>query len=382
MTTSRAAIAIDYTAALEQGGGIGRYTRELVAALARQDDRTDYRLFAAGQRADDLPDAPGPNFAWKPTRLSSEWLARLWHRARLPLPVETWTGPVDLLHAPDFTLPPVRRGTRTLLTVHDLSFVRAPEAAAPGLRAYLNRVVPRSVARADHVLADSEATRQDLIDLYGTPPEKISVLYSGVEERFRPVSDVEALRAVRARYGLGKGPFILSVGTVQPRKNYGRLVEAFQRLDGHDLTLAIAGGKGWLDDPLYGQIEALGLGERVRLLGFVDDADLPALYSAARVFAFPSLYEGFGLPPLEAMACGVPVVASRASSLPEVVGEAGLLVDPLDVEALADALRRALEDEDLRRALISRGLAQARRFSWGESAQRLRGHYTRLLGKA
>jgi glycosyltransferase involved in cell wall biosynthesis len=187
---------------------------------------------------------------------------------------------------------------------------------------------------------------------------------------------------VRARYGLGEGPFILSVGTVQPRKNYGRLVEAFHRLDESDLTLAIAGGKGWLDDPLYRQIEALGLGERVRLLGFVDDADLPALYSAARVFAFPSLYEGFGLPPLEAMACGVPVVASRASSLPEVIGEAGLLVDPLDVEALASALRRALEDEDLRHTLISRGLAQARRFSWAESAQQLRGHYTRLLGKA
>lgn len=373
-------IAIDYTAALEQGGGIGRYVRELVCALAQQDGSTDYRLFVAGRRLGDLPSPPGPNFRWCPTRLSSEWLARIWHRARLPIPIEHWVGPVALVHAPDFTLPSVRKGTRTLLTVHDLSFVRAPEGATPALRAYLNRVVPRSVARADHVLADSEATRQDLIALYHTPPEKVSVLYSGVEERFAPVTDEARLRAVRARYGLGDGPFILSVGTVQPRKNYARLIEAFRRLDAPDLHLVIAGGRGWLDDPLYAQVEALRLQGRVHFIGFVGDDDLPALYSAASVFAFPSLYEGFGLPPLEAMACGVPVVASRASSLPEVVGEAGLLVDPYDIDALAEALARALSDETLRRTLIARGGEQAKKFSWAAAARQLLGHYRALLG--
>lgn len=374
------AIAIDYTPAVEQGGGIGRYIRELMRALARIDGATAYRLFVAGTEAD-LPTPPGENFTYTPAGLSSEWFARLWHRARLPLPIERWTGPVGLLHAPDFTLPPVRKGTRTLLTVHDLSFIRAPETAVPGLRTYLNRVVPRSVQRADHILADSEATQQDLIDLYNTPAEKISVLYSGVDAQFKPVDDAAELRRVREKYGVGDGPYIFSVGTVQPRKNYGRLAEALHRLDRPDLSLVIAGGKGWLDDPLYEQIEALGLRDRVIFTGFAADDELPALYSAARVFAFPSVYEGFGLPPLEAMACGVPVVSSDASSLPEVVGEAGLLVDPLDVDALAGMLERALDDETLRADLRARGLARAARFSWVESARQLRAHYDNLLQK-
>ncbi len=374
-----AAVAIDYTAALAQGGGIGRYTRELIRALARLDSQTDYRLFVAGQRADELPVPPGPNFWWRPARPSSEWFARLWHRARIPIPVERWTGPVGVVHAPDFTLPPTRRGTRTLLTVHDLSFIRAPETAAPGLRAYLGHVVPRSVARADHVLADSEATRQDLIELYGTPADKVSVLYSGVDKRFRPVADELVLEEVRHRYGIGEGPYILSVGTVQPRKNYGRLAEALHRLGRPAIRLVIAGGRGWLDDALYTQIAALGLEERVKFTGFVADEDLPALYSGACVFAFPSLYEGFGLPPLEAMACGVPVVASNTSSVPEVVGDAALVVDPYDVGALAEALERLLDDGELRSTLIARGRARARQFSWAAAARKLRAHYAALL---
>lgn len=372
-------IAIDYTAALEQRGGIGRYTRELVKALARIDTQTGYRLFAAGQTSAILPDPPGPNLAWKPTRISSEWLARIWHRARMPLPIECWTGPVDLLHAPDFTLPPTRKGTRTILTVHDLSFIRTPETATPDLRAYLNRVVPRSVSRADLVLADSEATRQDVIAFFRTPAEKIDVLYSGVGAHFQPARDGDTLRAVQERYGVGDAPYILSLGTVQPRKNYGRLVEAVRRLNQPDLKLVIAGGKGWLDDPLYEQIAALGFGERVVFPGHVPDEDLPALYSAAQVFAFPSLYEGFGLPPLEAMACGVPVVTSNVSSLPEVVGDAALLVDPYDVDALARALEQALADEGLRRTLIQRGYLRARFFTWEKAARQLHKHYARLL---
>ncbi len=381
MSQPHPAIAIDYTSALSQSGGIGRYTRELVRALARLDDQTDYRLFAAGQQAGNLPAPPGPNFSWKPARLNTGWLARVWHRARLPLPIEWWTGPVDVLHAPDFTLPPTSKDTRTLLTVHDLSFVRAPETAAPGLRAYLNRVVPRSVRRVDHVLADSEATRQDLIALYGTAPDKISVLYSGVDARFAPVEDAAVLRAVRARYGIGEGAYLFSVGTVQPRKNYGRLAEALHRLDYPDLTLVIAGGKGWLDDALYRQINALGLGNRVKFIGFAADDDLPALYSAATAFAYPALYEGFGLPPLEAMACGVPMVTSNVSSLPEVAGDAALLIDPLDVDALAEALQRILTDDTLRREMIRKGRAQAARFTWEAAARQLRRHYIDLLAR-
>lgn len=372
-------IAIDYTPALAQGGGIGRYTRELVAALAAVDSQTAYLLFAAGQQTDRLPTPPGPNFSWRPSRLDTGWLARLWHRARVPLPIEWWTGRVALLHAPDFTLPPVRKGTRTVLTVHDLSFIRSPETATPRLRAYLNAVVPRSVARADHILADSAATGQDLIELYHTPAEKISVLYSGVESRFSRVDDQAVLAAMRDRYKLGDGPYILSVGTVQPRKNYERLVEAFHRLGDADIKLVITGGKGWLDDPLYRRIDALKMRDQVVMTGFVDDADLPALYSGAAVFAFPSLYEGFGLPPLEAMACGVPVVSSNTSSLPEVVGDAALCVDPHSVDQLAGALDQIIHNETLRRDLVDKGYRRARQFTWTTAAHQLRELYARLL---
>lgn len=371
-------IGIDFTAALEQGGGIGRYVRELVYALARLDDETGYLLFAAGQTDATVPAPPGENFTWAPSRLTPRDYARLWHRLRLPMPVEWWTGRLDLFHATDFTLPPVQRGTRTLLTVHDLSFVRAPETAVPSLKAYLDRVVPRSVARADHILSDSEATRQDLIELYNTPPSKISVLYSGVDPTFAPASPAE-MAAVRVRYNIGDAPFILSIGTVQPRKNYERLIEAFHRLQIPGLKLVIAGGKGWLDSGVYARVTDLSLQDRVHFLGFAADEALPALYSAASVFAFPSLYEGFGLPVIEAMACGTPVVCSNTSSVPEVAGDAALLIDPFDIDGLSVALRRVLEDTALRRDLTDRGRVQAARFTWDTAASELLTQYRRLL---
>ncbi len=378
------AIGIDYTPAYEQGGGIGRYVRELIAALAALDDQTDYRLFVAGTGARPLPALPGPNFRWAPSRIAPIWFARLWNRARLPLHVERWVGPVVLYHATDFVLPPTRPSTRTVLTVHDLSFVRAPDTASPALRRYLDRVVPRSVRRADHVLADSQATKDDLVALYSTAPQKIDVLLSGVNPRFKPVHDPAALAAVRNRYRIGAAPFVLSVGTVQPRKNYERLMRAIAQLPG-DLQgthLVIAGGPGWLQGPIYAAVDSLGLRERVQFIGFADDADLPALYSAARCLAFPSLYEGFGLPVLEAMACGTPVVTSNVSSLVEVAGDATLLVDPLSVEQIAESLARLLIDESQRSILIERGLRQAALFTWDRAAAQLRALYERLCASA
>ncbi|MCC6904729.1 MAG: glycosyltransferase family 4 protein [Anaerolineae bacterium] len=379
MQPPRPHVAIDYTPALEQGGGIGRYVRELVSALAAVDPRNPYVLFAAGQRTEALPALPAPNFAWRSSRINPNWFARIWHRAHLPLPVEWWTGDVALYHATDFTLPPVRRGTRTLLTVHDLSYARTPETAVASLRRYLDRVVPQSAARADHILADSEATRQDLIALYAVPPEKISVLYCGVEPRFHPITDADILRRVRARYAIGDNPYILSVGTVQPRKNYARLAEAFARLEYTGLKLVIAGGKGWLEDELYRVIEHSGIANRVLLTGFVADDDLPALYSGAELMAYPALYEGFGLPPLEAMACGVPVITSNTSSFPEVVGDAGLMIDPYSVNDLAAAIERVLTSPSLRTTLCQMGLARARLFDWQASARQLMAHYDMLL---
>ena len=374
-------VGIDYTAAYEQGAGIGRYVRELIRALAAHDSVTPYRLFVAGASREALPPQPGPNFTWRPTRITPRWFARIWHRLQIPLPVETFVGRVNLFHATDFTLPPVLPGVKTLLTIHDLSFVRAPETTTPVLKAYLDRVVPRSVRRATHVLADSQATKDDLIALYGTPPEKITVLLSGVNPEFAPVTDAEARRAVRRRYDLPDNPYILSIGTVQPRKNYARLITALATLGAayDDVHLVIAGGRGWLDSPIFRAVYDQGMEDRVHFIGFARDQDLPALYSEAACLAYPSLYEGFGFPVLEAMACGTPVVTSTISSMPEVAGEAALLVDPYDVEAIAAAIARALSDEALRRDLIRRGFRQAARFTWERTARQLREVYERVL---
>ncbi len=368
------AIGIDYTPAYEQGAGIGRYVRELIAALARIDSETKYKLFVAGAgQHKPLPASPGPNFSWHTTRLSPRWLARLWHKARIPYSVENWLGDIGLFHATDFVLPPVHRTTYTILTVHDLSFVHVPQATSPRLKKYLDRVVPRSVLRADHVLADSYATKDDLVARYHTPPEKITVLWGGVDQRFRHVSDAHQLAAVRARYGLGNWPFLLTVGTVQPRKNYVRLCEAVSRIIPAypDIHLVIAGGKGWLDDPIYSTVARLGLEERIHFIGFVDDDDLPALYSMAEVVPYVSLYEGFGFPVLEAMACGTPVVASNTSSIPEVTGDAAILVDPIDVDAITEALQTVLASPALQSALKEKGLKQAAHFTWEDAARKL-----------
>ena len=376
-------IALDYTSAIQQTGGIGRYTRELTGALASIDSSNSYRLFVAGSKSTELPALPGENFSWRSTRVSSKWLARLWRRAGIPLPIETVTGPVDLYHATDFVLPPTRSATRTLLTVHDLSFVRVPSAASPPLKAYLDAVVPQSVEEADHILADSEATKADLIELYRTPEDKITVLYSGVNHRFRRVDDADAFQRMRLKYGLANIRYILSVGTVQPRKNFSRVVEALLALRqaGHDLNYVIAGGSGWLEDELQATINRTGMGKYVHLLGLVDDGDLPALYSGARMLAMVSLYEGFGLPVLEAMACGTPVLTSNLSSLPEVGGNAALQVDPHDSKAIHEAILRLETEAATRMRLIMAGYQQAQRFSWERAAQQLKSIYDEILGR-
>jgi glycosyltransferase involved in cell wall biosynthesis len=380
----RPVIGIDVTAAVTQGGGIGRYTRELVAALLAGDDGNAYRLFSAKPpAAPPVPDAlpEGPFISRHIAPLSDRWLYRLWHRLRLPLPVELFTGRVDLFHSPDFVLPPLRKGTPTLLTVHDLSFVHYPETFTPALVNYLQRVVPEAVGRATRVLADSEATRRDLEAVWGVPAEKITVLYSGVDERFQPVTKAGKLAAARQKYGIGPEPYLLAVSTVQPRKNYAMLIRAFGSVAAqHPHNLVIAGGKGWLYEDVMAEVARQGLEGRVHFTGFVADGDLPALYSAASLFVFPSLYEGFGLPLLEAMACGVPVVASDASSLPEVAGEAAVLLSPEDEVGWSATMNRLLAAPQERAHLVAAGFRQARRFRWQRAAGELRGIYAEMLG--
>jgi glycosyltransferase involved in cell wall biosynthesis len=374
-------IGIDYTAAYEQGGGIGRYVRELVTALSSIDVTNQYSLFVSGiSSIDSLPHFPS-NYDWAPTAITPKWLARIWHRAHIPLPVEIFTGRVNLFHATDFVLPPTLPHVASLLTVHDLSFVRVPNSASPSLKEYLDRIVPDSVRRSTYVLADSLATKNDLIDLYSAPSSKISVLLSGVDSRFfDPVSSF-VLMTTRSKYGIDKISYIFAVGTVQPRKNYSRLIQSLAQLrsQGIDVHLVIAGGKGWLESPIYKAVSDSKMQEFVHFIGFVDDKDLPALYRSAVCVAFPSLYEGFGLPILEGMACGVPVLTSNVSSLPEVAGDSAIMVDPYDLDAITDGLQRLILDSDLRNTLIQKGLVRARQFTWEKSAQQLLGIYQNLL---
>ncbi len=315
------------------------------------------------------------NFKIVRAPLTERYLAALWHRARVPLPIETFIGAVDVFYSPDFLLPPTF-AKRKLVTVHDLSYVRVPECFPAPLLNYLNRAVPRSVARADMILADAASTQRDLIDVYRVPPEKIRVLYSGVDPRFHP--DVSASAMARVREWTHGKPYLLSVSTIQPRKNYVRLIEAFSKIlnskfqiPNSDLQLVISGAKGWMFEEVFQAVERLNLRDRVLFPDFVSDDDLPALYAGATLFVYPSLYEGFGLPVAEAMACGAPVVSSNASSLPEVGGDAVLYFDPRDVDAMAETIRRALSDESLRNDLRARGIAQAKKFSWEKAAREL-----------
>ncbi|HLZ09608.1 MAG TPA: glycosyltransferase family 1 protein, partial [Chloroflexota bacterium] len=351
-------IGIDYTAGIRQGAGVGRFVRNLVSSLLALDRENKYTLmYARTERKSPAPRLPtGPNVSTRPLLLTEKMANLLWYKLGVAVPIEL-LGPIaDLYYFPDFALPPVRRG-RSVITVHDLSFLLVPDCAEIGLRKHLEKIVPMSVRYADFVTADSENTRNELTTLLDVEPNRVDVVYGGVDAHFHRIVDEAEIQAARAKYGL-YAPFILYVGTIEPRKNLGRLLRAYTGMRTKYRSkhrLVIVGGLGWLYQDVLREIEEISSEHEVVFLGRVSDEDLPALYSLADIFVFPSLYEGFGLPPLEAMACGLPVVCSSASSLPEVVGEAGVLVSPYDVDAWSSAMADLLEDGDRRRELGRRG---------------------------
>ncbi|MCS7219935.1 MAG: glycosyltransferase family 1 protein [Anaerolineae bacterium] len=361
-------IGIDASRAVRaQRTGTERYSLELIRHLLALNGRHHWRLyfssppesglFAADERVD-----------WRVLRMP-----RLW--THLGLSWEMVVRPPDVLFVPAHVLP-LWQPARSVVTVHDLGYRRYPEAHPWQQRWYLEWSTWWNARTATHVLADSQATRDDLIATYDMDPGRITVVYPGRNESIARVDNPARWAVVRARYGIGPH-YVLYVGTLQPRKNLIRLIQAFARLCARhqdippDLELVLAGQPGWLSEAILAEPRRLRIEHRIRFPGYVDDADLPALISGALVYAYPSLHEGFGFPVLEAQACGVPVLTSTVSSLPEVAGDAAWLVEPIDVDAIADGLHRLLTDEWLRAQLITRGYRNVQRFSWAQTARQV-----------
>ena len=347
--------------------GVSNYVEALLTHLGQIDHANRYSVYTT-RGLDSAALGLPPNFRVLPSRLPT-----INPRVRIPweqlyAPLMLRASRADVFHGV-LNVAPTLCPVPSVVTIHDLAFLSFPQTFRRINRTYLSWATRVSARRAARILAVSEATKSEIVRLLGIAPEKIVVTYDACDARFAP-PDAAQLAAFRRRAGLPER-FILFLGTLEPRKNLPTLIEAYARIAAAtDAPLLIGGGKGWLYDEIFARAEALNLRERVRFVGYIDAADQVLWYAAATVFAFPSLYEGFGMPPLEAMACGTPVVASNTSSLPEVIGDAGLTVDPRDPDALGAALLRLLNDRELRAELRQRGLRQAARFSWRETAER------------
>ncbi|MDA8220007.1 MAG: glycosyltransferase family 1 protein [Dehalococcoidales bacterium] len=342
--------------------GTENYSLQIICALLKIDRENEYTLYT-GADADES--VFGGDSAASVRVLRSRYL---WTHGRLSW--EMLRRSPDVLFVPAHVLP-VYRGCPSVVTIHDLGYLRFPEAHRPLSRWHLRWGTAYSAHAAKRVIAVSAATKQDLIDRLGLSPAKISVVPEACPPGFEPLADPEVGQVIAGEYGLNP-PYIVTVGTVHPRKNVTRLLQAFaaaRKRNRLPHQLALIGQPGWRSDVIQSLIAELGLADAVIMTGYVPDEHLPSLLGAAEALVFPSLYEGFGLPVLEAMACRVPVIAANASSLPEVVGDAGLLVDPLDVDELAEAIGRLLGDERLREDLAERGYARARTFSWERAAR-------------
>lgn len=353
--------AIDARLKYYRPGGIAEYVRHLVCALAELD--TDNRYAVVHHMRDRETLAPAPNFYRVSTVTPSHHRWERWLLAAELLPRR-----FDLYHTGEGILPQ-RVARHHIITVHDVHYLHYPQHMTAASRRYYNEQITRSVRQADCIMVPSQATKADLITLLDVPAEKITFHPLGVHEMFRPV-EAESVADVRARYNL-PAVYLLFVGTFEPRKNLPGLFAAYalMRESMSDAPpLVLVGRRGWLMDDIDAAAERYGLRESLRWIENAPRADLPALYSGARLLAVPSHYEGFGLTALEAMACGTPPVASDRGSLPEVVDDAGLKVDPDDPAELADALRTLLTDDTLHADLRARGLARARTYTWQRTA--------------
>lgn len=357
-------IAIDAHSVGTQLAGNVTYITSLIEALAEIDTSNQYTIYVTMPTAVERYAGRWPNFNIRRTLPHFPLI-----RIPITLTAELRLRPVDLLLVQYSG--PIKPPCKLVTTIHDISYEHLPETFKRRSRFQMRMTIPRTARSADHVIASSEYSRSDLIETYKLPPEKVTAIPLAAPDFLKPVTAVEERERIKKKYGID-GEFILGVGSIQPRKNLRRLIAAYSSLaaSGIDLPqLVLAGKNAWLFEETLSSIDENNLGEKVKFTGFVPDEDLPALYSAALFFVYPSFFEGFGLPPLEAMQCGTPVIAGDRTSLPEVVGDCGLLVDPYDVDAIAGAIKQLLGDERLRNELSLKGLHRAGLFSWKRTAR-------------
>lgn len=359
-------VSVDIQAAIAQRAGVGRYVKCLVERLPSYADGDELRAFCFDFKRNGIPfelhDAEARCNHWVPGRI----VQRAWRTLDWP-PYNWFAGKADVYHFTNFIRPPLTYG-RSVISIYDVSFLRFSEAAEPGNLAYLTRHIPDTVRRADAIITISEFSRREIIELLGVPEDRVHAVYPGMDHAIhRPAP--EAIEAARRELGLDR-PYILFVSTVEPRKNIPFLVDVFDQLDGFDGDLVVAGMRGWKVEPILAHMARAKRAAQIRYMDYVEDRLLPGLYAGARAFAFPSLYEGFGFPPLEAMACGTPVVASTGGSLPEVLGEAAHILAPDDLDGWVEALNGLLTDESVREEYVARGLKQVGSYTWDRVASR------------
>jgi glycosyltransferase involved in cell wall biosynthesis len=368
-------IGFDARLVYYQQAGIGQYILHLMRGLAgllkpkpQFESELYHELWAFRSRKSrplDLPAWVHQVKLWTPSHHRFESVG---------LRAELIGRRLDLLHSPDF-IPPFGGHFLSIITIHDLNFIHYPQFLTDESARYYGQI-DRAVQRADHILTDSNWTRDDVINHLEVSADRVTTVHLAPGPVYRPITDRQEVRRAVARYGL-PSEFLIFVGTLEPRKNVPTLLKAFRQLRdrGYDIHLAMVGRKGWLYEEIFSSVTELKLSQSVHFLENVTDEDLARLYNAAHCLTLPSHYEGFGLPPLEAMACGTPVVVSNRSSLPEVVGDAGLLIDPDRTEELTEALMRVLDDDELRKSMRQRGLARSAEFSWAKAARETMGVY-------
>jgi glycosyltransferase involved in cell wall biosynthesis len=379
----RMKIGIDISRTIEEPTGVGYYAKNLVHALSKVDSVNEYLLYGIFYECypkewKKAPIPNSPNFKLHQKHSLSWFIRKRWKNGRRYK--EKLLGEIDILHSTAFTMPPIY-GPKIVVTIHDLSCFVYPQYHTEANYQFVTRNVHQAARRASFIIADSENTKREIMRFLHVPEEKIGVIYLAAEERYNEKRSLEFITQVKKKYHIQK-PYFLTVGSLEPRKNLATALMAFKALleiRRIDYQFVVIGGKGWKNESFYQLLKKLRIDDHLVFTGYVPEEDLPALYQGAEIFVYPSFYEGFGLPVLEAMASGTPVITSNTSSLPEVAGDAALLVNPKEVFEIYEAMEALITNPSLRKELRGKGLDQSKKFSWEKTARQTLEIYQKVV---